>query len=825
MRAVSILEGTLRNLRLAARMLRLKPMFSVTVVLTLALGIGATTAIFSVVNGVVIKPLAYPDSHNVVTVTHSAVFGNVRGYGFPFSPQMLEVYGSNNRVFEEIGMIGGRQVTITGVDEPQNADAYLVTEGTLRALGVQPTLGRWFSHDDDQPGAARTAILGNGYWLDRFGGDPSVIGRAITVDGTPREVIGVMPAGFNYSDAPLDVILPLQIDMSAPPADFSYIGVGRLKRGVTVADANDDIGRMLPLYLDKYVGNRMDALQLQPAARELKEDVIGNIGQVLWVLLGSISVLLLIACANVANLLLVRTETRGTELAVRTALGAGSRHLAGSLIAESLTLSLIGGIAGVVLAWGGLQIILAMGPANLPRLNELTIDTPVLVFAVAMSIVSGLLFSLAPMLRFTGRRFASHLAEFVHSGGRWASVGKAQSRSQNVLVVMQIALALVMLVSSGLMIRTFLNLRSVDPGFTDPATIQTVRISLPNMSLEEQERAVVLQRQIREQLAAIPGVSAAGYIDQLPMERGISAVVAVQDRTYASDETPPTRTIKTISPDLLEVFGMRLVAGRTFDWLELENQRNVAMVSERFARDEWGTVEGAVGKRILVGTDGTWQEVIGIVGDIHDDGVDQDAPAMVYWPARSHPFIAGFYFPDTVSYVLRTERTGTASLSREIREAVSRVAPDLPIAQLRIFSEVYDASMARTSFSLVLLAIAGVMSLLISIVGIYGVLAYAVMQRQREVGVRVALGAVPGNVTRMFIRRGIVLSGLGIVAGSLVAIGVTRLMSSLLFDVAPVDIATFAAAAVFLGAAAIAASYVPARRAARLDPAEILRGQ
>jgi predicted permease len=830
MTTAAFVENTRQELRHAVRMLRTHPAFSITVVLTLALGIGATTAIFSVVNGVVIKPLPYPDSDNVVTVTHSAVFGNVRGNSFPFSPQMLEIYGANNRSFEELGIARPGAVAITGAGDPEQAPALLVSAGTLRALAVEPLLGRWFSNDDDSPGAAETAILSYGYWQQRFGGDPNVIGRVITADGRPREVIGVMPAHFGYREVPMDVILPLRIDMARPPPDFAYAGVARLKPGITVADANADVDRMLPIYLERYMrpagGAQADALQLRAAVRPVKEDVVGNVGQFLWVLLGSISILLLIACANVANLLLVRTETRGAELAVRTALGAGSRRLARGLMVESLTLSLIGGLVGVALAYGGLQILVALAPANLPRLNEIVIDLPVLGFAVAMSVLSGLLFGLFPILKLAGWKFAANLAESVHGGGRWASAGKNQHRSQNTLVVVQVALALVMLVSSGLMIRTFQNLRNVDPGFTDPATVQAVRVAVPNAMAAEPERVPQLQAQMLERLAAIPGVTSAAYASALPMEGGGDAIVAVEDKTYEPGELPPARRIKWISPGLLQTLGTPLAAGRDFDWSELYNQRNVTLVSESFARESWNSTDAALGKRIRVGTDGPFQEVIGVVADVYDDGADQPAPPTVYWPARQHPYVAGgTYVPFSVAFALRTDRTGTETLLRDIRQALSEVVPDLPIAQVRTLAEVQQASMARTSFSLVLLGIGGAMALLLSIVGIYGVLAYAVTQRRREVGIRLALGAAPGTVKRMFVYRGMILSGLGIALGAAVAAGVTRLMSSLLFGVAPVDAVTFAFAAGFLALAALLATYIPARRAAAVDPMETLRAE
>jgi putative ABC transport system permease protein len=829
MNTAALVETTLRELRRALRMLRLNPAFSLTVILTLALGIGATTAIFSVVNGVVIKPLAYPDADEVVTVGQSALFGGVRGNNFPSSPQHLEVYLAEGRAFEEIGLVRGGAAAVTGSGDPEQATTLLVSAGAMRALGVRPALGRELSSDDDQPGAALTTIISDRYWQRRFGGDPSVIGRTITVDGTQREVIGVMPAGFNYRGNPADLILPLQINFAQPRADFNFAVVARLKPGVTVADANADLGRMLPIYIEKYMrpvaAAMPDALQLQPAVRPLKEDVVGNIGQVLWVLLGSISILLLIACANVANLLLVRTEARGTELAVRTALGAGTGHLARGLMTESLTLGVVGGLVGVALAYGALQILTAIAPANLPRLNEITIDLPVLGFAVAMSILSGLLFGLFPVLRLAGRRFAGNLMEFVHGGGRGASTGKKQQRSQNALVVVQVALALVMLVSAGLMIRTFQNLRSVEPGFNDPATIQTLRVTMPNATAaSDPERVPQLQARIRESLAAIPGVTSVAYTSVLPMDGGGGVVVFAEDKTYAANEFPPSRTIKRVSPGLFQTLGTPLLAGRDFDWQEIENQRNVAVVSENFARETWNTVEGALGKRVRIGTDGPFQDVIGVVADVYDDGAHQPAPAIVYWPARQHRGSSWGGVQLSIVFALRTDRAGTESLLQEIRRAVSAVTPDLPFSQARTLAEVQQASMARTSFSLVLLGIAGAMALLLSIVGVYGVLAYAVTQRQREVGIRMALGAAPRAVQRMFVYRGMVLSAAGIGVGAVAAVLSTRLLSSLLFGVEPFDAVTFVAAAVFLALAALLASYIPARRAAAVPASESLRG-
>jgi predicted permease len=831
MNTATFVENTARDLRHSIRMLRLNPAFAVTAILTLALGIGATTAIFSVVDGVLIKPLPYPEPDAVVRVGHSALFGTVRTNNFPFAPQWLGTYAEHNRSFHELGMWRPGVTAVTGLGSPEQANTLFVTQGFLPALGIQPMLGRWFSRTDDQPGTRETVMLSSGYWQSRFGGDPGVVGRVITIDSRRREVIGVMPARFSFagflSQGPsADLILPLQLSLTEPIlADWGYMALARLKPGVTVAQANADVVRMLPIFTDRYAGKNLDSLHLLPAVRPLKEDVVGNVGQILWVLLGSIGIVLLIACANVANLLLVRSEGRGQEFAVRAALGSGWGNIARALVVESLTLSLAGSVIGIGLAYGALRILLASGSANLPRLSEITIDIRVLAFALAMSIASGLLFALVPIAKLMGSRFASSLPEFLRGGGRWASAGKSQHRSQNTLVVVQVALALVLLVSSGLMIRTFQNMRSVQPGFTDPATIQTFRISIGAAQVPEPLRVTQTQTDILRRLEAIHGVTSAAFVSNVPMEPTMSAIAPAEGRDYGH-QLPMPRTIKFVSPGLFKTLGTPIVAGRDLTWVEISEQRNVTLVSESLARDEWHSAANAIGKRIQVGIMGPWQEVVGVVADIYDDGADKKPSAIVYWPARLQQFMGGPpSVPRSMEFAIRSSRTSTESFIHEIRQAVSAVNADLPIAQVRPLSEVYDQSMARTSLTLVMLGIAGAMALLLGIVGIYGVLAYAVAQRQREVGIRLALGAEPGAVKRMFVSQGMMIAGIGIAVGAAVAAGLTRSMSSLLFGVTPVDAATFAAAAGVLVVAALAASYIPARRAAAVDPVETLRAQ
>ena len=816
-------RGIWQDVQYATRTLRRQPSFSLAAIFTLALGIGATTAMFSVVNGVVIQPLPYPEADSVVTVGVSAVFGTERNPNFPLAPRMFASYEEDGHSFQAFGLFNAIEATVTGLGAPEHTNVLQVTREVLTTLGVQPVLGRWFSPDDDRPGAPETVLLSHGYWQRRFGGDRGVIGRALHIASRPREVIGVMPAGFSLRGSSPDLIVPFRFDRNQLPAGYCCMAVARLQPGATLAQANADVARMVAAW--KRVENRaaLEDLQLRPAVRPLKDDVVGDVGRVLWVLLGSISILLAIACANVASLLLVRAEGRRSELALRAALGAQSRHLARLLMVESVTLGLLGGLLGLALAYGGLRLLLYLAPANLPRLNDIAIDTPVLVETAAISVVSGLVFGLIPLARVMRPRSAASSVEFRRDGGRSASAGRSQHRSQNALVVVQVALALVLLISSGLMMRTFQNMRNVQPGFTDPATIQSVRVLVPAADVPEPERVTRVQHDILDRLTAIPGVTSAAFVDQLPMDgSSINAIVAVEGQVDWANGSPPTRTLKLVSPGALQTLGTPVLVGRDFTWEELHSQRNVAMVSESFARTEWRSVEGAVGKRVRFGPNQAWQQVIGVVADVYDDGADKPAPPIVYWPARLHDYVAGTVLPRSVNFAMRSERTGSEAFAREIRQAVGEVMPGLPVFEIRTLREVYEQSAAATAFSLVLLGLAAAMALLLGIVGIYGVLSYAVVQRQREVGIRLALGAQASTVKGMFVSRGLRLSAVGIAIGTVVAAGVTRWMSSLLFGVTPVDATTFVAAASVLATAALAASYIPARRAAALDPVKTL---
>jgi len=804
------------------------PMFTAIALITLAIGIGANTAVFSVVNGVLIKPLPYPNSDELVGVWHSAPGVNIPKLNV--SPTMHFTYREEGQTFREFGLWSNGGVTITGQAEPEQVRSIDVTDGTLQALGVAPAFGRWFTKEDDTPGTPETVMLMPGYWHRRFGGDQSVVGRTLTIDAKPHTVIGVMPDTFQFLDEQADVLLPMRFDRSRVfLGNFSYQGIARLRPGVTLEQANADVGRMLPIWLKAWPAPMgldrkvFENAHIGPGLTPLKQDIVGDIRETLWVLMGTIGVVLLIACANVANLLLVRVEGRQQELATRAALGAGWRRIARELLHESLLLGLMGGVLGLAVAYGALKLLLAIGPETLPRLRDITIDPAVLGFTLLASLLSGLFFGAIPILKYSG----PHLVTAIRSTSRTSSHSRERHHARSVLVVAQVALALVLLVASGLMIRTFQTLRNVQPGFTRPGEVQMLRVSIPESVQADAERVARTYNEILEKVAAIPGVKAAAMVSSAPLE-GFNSndPVGAEDKTYDPGKIPPIRRFKFISPDYFRTVGTPLVAGRDITWTDVFDDRHVVVISDNMAREMWGSSQAALGKRIRVANIDHWREIVGVVGDVYDDGVHEPASTIVYWPMMVSKFWGNERFvARSLTYVVRSERTSTDAFLAQVRQAVWSVNGSLPLALVRTLKEVYDRSMARTTFALVMLAIAGGMALLLGLIGIYGVISYAVSQRTREIGIRMALGVDHKEVKRIFMRHGLVLAGIGIAIGVGVAAGVTRLMASLLFHVSPLDGWTYVAVSLVLATAAVLASYLPARRAAGLDPVEALRAE
>jgi len=819
--------NTTTQLRQIARRLRRSPLFTAITLITLAIGIGANTAIFSVIEGVLLKPLPYPHPEQLIGVWHTAPGVNITQLNM--SPSMYFIYREQGQTFQDVGIWDNGSASVTGVAEPEQVPVLHVTDGILPILGIPPVIGRWFSRADDRPQGAETVMLTYGYWRGRFGGDPSVIGRRIVVDGTAREVIGVLPENFRFLDLKLSLVLPFRLNRNEVRlGNFSYQGIARLKPGVTLEQASADVARLLPISFQSFPAPEGFSMQMfekariAPRLQPLKQDLVGDIGNVLWVLMGTIGMVLLIACANVANLLLVRAEGRQQELAVRAALGAGWGQIARELLLESVALGVAGGVPGLGLAYAALRLLVTMRPANLPRLDEISIDPWVLLFALAISLVAGALFGLIPVFKYA----TPHVSSGLRSSGRNTSQSRERHRARSVLVVVQVGLALVLLISSGLMIRTFQALKHVQPGFTDPERIQTLRISIPNGQVREPDRVVRMQQDMLDKIVAIPGVSSVGFMSTIPLDSdGWHDPVYAEGHDYAQGELPPLRRYKFVSPGLFKTMGTPMVAGRELTWDDAYNKREVVVVSENMARELWHDPAAAIGKRIRQTPKTAWFEVVGVVSDGRDDGIDRKAPTIVYWPLLFKQDVDNLNVMRTVAFAVRSSQAGSEGLIKEIRQAIWSVNSNLPLSGVRTMADVYNKSLARTSFTLVMLALAGGMALLLGVVGIYGVISYSVSQRTREIGIRMALGARQEALTQMFLRHGLMLAAIGVVCGLGAAVALMRVMSALLFQVSFVDPLTYAAVSLGLVIAAAVASYLPARKATSVDPVNALRAE
>ena len=808
------------------------PLFTTITLITLAVGIGANTVVFSVVEGVLLKPLAYPQADRLVGIWHSAPEIGFQG-DLNMAPFLYFIDREQSTTLEDVGMYDGDSLSVTGAGEPEHVTGMDVTDGTLPLLGVKPVLGRLFTRRDDSASAPKTIILSYDYWQKKFGGSNSVVGRTLNVNGTSREIIGVLPRNFqfldNYNAA---LFLPMQLDRSKVKlGNFSFRGLARLKPGVTLTQANTDMNRLLPIAVhsfpapDGFSTAIFEKVKISANLHTLKKDVVGDVGNVLWVLMGSIVVVLLVACANVANLLLVRVEARRQELAVRSALGAGRANITMGLLFESAVLGVAGGIIGLALAFAALRVLVASAPTGLPRLHEIGIDFTVLLFAAAAVLFVSLVIGMIPVIKYSGVQINSGLRE----GGRALSQSRERHRARKVLVVVQVALALVLLICSGLMIRTFRALANVSPGFADPGTLQKFRIYIPESSAPENQKVNVvhIEQAIADKLTAIPNVSSVAFSSHIPMDGNDSNdVLFAQDRTYRDNEIPPIRRFVNISPGFFSTMGTPLVAGRDLTWAETYQKRPVALVSENLAREYWGEPANALGKHIRVGNTDDWREIIGVAKNVYYDGVSQKAPTTVYWPV----FLAKFEGqPEDVrrgvSFVIRSPRAGSSAFMIQVQQAVWSINGDLPLADPGTVGELYTKSMARTSFTLIMLCVAGGMALLLGIVGIYGVISYAVSQRTREIGIRMALGAKREALTSMFVRQGLVLTAIGIVFGVGAAFATMRFMASILFKVSPMDPLTYSLATVAVIGIAWLACYLPSRRAAQVNPVNALRAE
>ena len=802
-----MLEDLSQDVRNAARLLWKQPAFASTTVLTLALGIGATTAIFSVVYGVLLKPLPFHEPERLVSVRQLAPHGAGTNHG----PATYLTYRESQNAFEAIGAWDPTEVSITGGGNPERVQGLLVSAATLPLLRVQPIVGRIFGAEDDTPGQPLRVVLAHGYWQRRFGGAGNVVGQSLVIDGKPAEVIGVLPSSFKFLRTRPEIVLPMPLDVSAPRGiSFGFQALARLKPGMTLTQANADAARVISLLPPVFA-----RLELRPNVRPLADDVIGEVGKILWILLAAVGVVLLIACGNVANLYLVRAEGRQQEFAMRVALGASRGRIARALLSESVVLAVAGGAVGVALTYAATGLLRTIAPAELPRVDDIGIDGTVLLFTLSVSVLSGLLFGLFAVLRFGSPGMTA-----LKEGGRSASAAPGRHRTRNALVVGQVALALTLLIVSGLMIRTFVAMRQVDPGFTRPEEVQTFVLAIPPGLISDQQEAARTHERVAERLARIPGVASVGLSSSITMDGEDNGnPIEVEGRPVPEGGMTPLRRFKSFAPGYFETMGNRLVAGRSITWSEIHERRPVIVISEPLAREYWQEPSSAIGKRVRAMQRGApWREIVGVVGDERDDGLNHPATAIVYWPMLNES-----YRWRTMAYAVRSARVGLPGFLRELEQAVWSVDRNLPLANAQTLEEIQARSMAQTSFALVMLGIAASVALLIGVVGIYGVIAYLAAQRTREIGVRMALGAQMTDVRRMFLRHGFSLAATGIALGIVLALMLTRVMSAFLFGVGPMDPLTYVMVSSALAAVALLATYLPARRAARVDPIVALR--
>lgn len=820
-----------RDLRFAVRSLAKRPLFSVVVIVVLALGIGASTAVFTLLDAIILSPLPFAESGELVDVSHAAPGLGVQNAGQCAAWHFT--YEDENRVFEDIGMYGTSLATIAGQSGPEAVRTLVVTNGVFRALRLRPVVGRIFTPEDDELGAPNVVLLGYGYWQSRFGGDPNVVGQTIETNDQTFEVVGVMPTSLQSLGSNPSLIFPIRIDRSTLfVGNIGAGGVARLREGVTIEQANADAARLLPLAFEKFPGGPVadfsERAQYTPMIRPLKETLVGGVADLLWIVMAGVGVVLLIACANVANLFMVRADGKETEMAVRSAMGASRGRIGWEYLKESLSLGVLGGAGGLALANFGLDALVAAGPANLPRLDEVSVNWSVLAFALVVSLGAGAFFGMFPVLR---QRRAEPV-DALKEGGRSGTTGVRRQRAQNALAVCQMALALVLLIASGLMFRTFVSLWRVDPGFHNPENVLALRLYIPRSEVADAAEVAATHERIARRLADIPGVQSVALGTMMPMD-GVSNVnpLYVDGFDYTGDQPASIRRHKWIGGGYLETLEIPLLLGRTLTWQDVRERAPAVLVSESLAREYWGSAQAALGQRVSVRSEPQrWNEIVGVVADVREDGLSQNPPLMVYWPQVTLAFWEGDP-PDQIftwrgmGFAIRSDRVGTVGFVDEVRAAVWEINPNLPVRGLQSLEELMGQSIARTSFTLVLLGVAGGVALLLGIIGVYGVISYAVSQRSREMGLRMAMGAQASQVKGMVVRQGLVLSAIGVTIGLALAVGLTRLMAGLLFGVSPVDPLTFLAVAAGLTGVAVLASYLPARRAAGVDPMDVLRAE
>ncbi|HVT58510.1 MAG TPA: ABC transporter permease [Thermoanaerobaculia bacterium] len=818
-----------QDLRHGLRLLAKRPGFTAVAVLTLGLGIGAATAIFSVANAVLLRPLPFKEPGRLVVVeTTSPLFS--KESAFPLSaPDVLDFRGQN-QVFEDLGAFKNRSYDLSGNGEPQRVLGARIAAQAFAILGVPPLLGRTFTAQEDRPGRA-LAVLSHGLWQRRFAGDHRIVGKIVDLDRQPYVVIGVMPAGFEFPltgmhfAQPAELWVPLAFtpkELAARGDDFDYGVVARLKAGVSLAAANADAALVAHRVQETYPVPRTvrDQIHLGAAVTPLQEHVTRGVRRLLVLLLGAVGLLLLIACANVANVLLTRVAERQRELAVRAALGAGRLRVLRQLLAESALLAAAGGVLGLLLAFGGVRGLAALAPEGFLPGQEIGVDARALAFALSAAGLSALLFGTLPALV----AVRTDLHETLKEGGRSASVGRRQRMLRGAFGVSQVALALVLVTGAGLLIRSLVRAREADPGFR-PENVLAFALSLPAAQYPQASQTITFYERLLARLAATPGVAAAGAGSDLPTQSAWTRLYIVDGKPAASGAAQPHDAHTLVLGGYLDALGIRLIRGRSFSRDEMEGKAHVVLISDSIACRYWAG-EDPVGKRLAWGSapaaDTAWLTVVGVVTDVKDGALDLAPHDHTFEPYRQSCGGANEFLCGSLDVVLRT-RVEPASLAAAVRREVGALDPLLPVAGLRTMERIVSGSIAPRRFHTFLLGLFAAAALLLAALGVYGVLAYNVTQQTHDIGVRMALGARRGDVLRMVLGHGMSLALWGAGLGFCAALALTRLLASFLYGVAATDPPTFAGVAVLLAAVALLACYVPAHRATRVEPTVALR--
>jgi putative ABC transport system permease protein len=802
-----------QDIRYAVRRLIKSPGFTLVAVLTLALGIGANSAIFSVVNGVLLKPLPYPESDRLVGVYHATGSGRAVMSGPNFTDVMKNV-----KSLENVAAISTGRMVLTGQGEPVRLNVAEVSASFFNVLRTQPVLGRAFNADENTPGRTNIVVLSHGLWLQRFGGQVNIVGKMIQLDGAPREVVGVMPQGFSYP-ARREAYVPLEYDgnfVTLQRGAWYLDVVARLNPGISAEQARAEVEALGEVLRAQYADSNANiGLTTFP----LHEDMVGEIRPAVLVLLGAVGFVLLIACANVANLLLARAAARGSEMAVRTALGAGRMRLVRQLLTESVILSFIGGALGLLLAMWGVEFLVALEPQGIPRLDAVRVDAVVMLFTLGVAVLTGLVFGMVPAFHATRAGLSSALKE----GGRGGAAGRGSARARGALVVAEMALAVTLLAGAGLLLRSFVKLQAVDPGFHTQQAL-TFELSLPDVRYRADDARIAFFDELLPRLRALPGVRAAGAVMGLPLT-GLEFIISfeVAGRPPAPPSQRPSMQVRVATPDYFTAIGIPLQRGRLFTDDDRQGTTKVVLITEAAARTFFPN-EDPIGKQITLGwgrRDDAGQrlraggEVVGIVGDVKEAGLDEENPPQIYLAHRQ--------WPVTSMSVLLNTTTPPASLTNAVRAQVHAIDPNLPLANVRTLDEIVARSISQPRFYMLLLAIFAGVALTLAAIGIFGVLSYAVAQRTREIGIRMALGAQARTVLGLVVRQAMVLVLIGVVVGTAAALLLSRTMDGMLFAVTPSDPLTFASVAGVLLGVALLASFVPARRATRVDPVVALR--